>query len=302
MKIRNVGVATIAVWLSTPALSSTWEHFDLKENTGHAARQTVKATDNDSAGLTMTVIQESEQQFGVVFTLENDQLDCTDEDCKMTVQFDVGTVKIIDIVPDHARPGKFVPVKSAAFSGALTMAQRLSIELPVKSQGTVKFELDVADLLLKRTINPAFTFAGLKLGEMAAGMSAAFKPDQISPAVDCRKASHLNGVIPGQDQISARVCLFAGLFYEVAIQSKNREEYESIAAYLISFYRGTGFDSAYPASLMGVEDIARHTSHAVFFRKDKSEFEGYFYVTDDVIDFLVPKNLKLIRSAKKPTL
>ena len=142
------------------------------------------------------------------------------------------------------------------------------------------FELNVADLRLKRTINPAFTFAGLKLGEVATGMSAAFKPDQIS----------------------ARVCLFAGLFYEVAIQSKNREEYESIAAYLISFYRGTGFDSAYPASLMGVEDIARHTSHAVFLRKEKSEFEGYFYVTDDVIDFLVPKNLKLIRSAEKPTL
>lgn len=301
MKVLRLLVLVSALFIAVPAQSSGWVYPDLK---GQAvtARQTVKAIHDESVSLAMMVSSQSGQHSDVTFSLENDELHCGADDCTMTVQFDVGTVKTIDIVPDHARPGKFAPVKSVAFAGALTMAQRLSIELSVKSRGIVMFELNVADLRLKRTINPAFTFAGLKLGEVATGMSAAFKPDQISPALDCRKASHLNGVIPGQDQISARVCLFAGLFYEVAIQSKNREEYESIAAYLISFYRGTGFDSAYPASLMGVEDIARHTSHAVFLRKDKSEFEGYFYVTDDVIDFLVPKNLKLIRSAKKPTL
>lgn len=301
MKVLRLLVSVSALFISVPAQSSGWEYPDLKGQ-AVAARQTVKAIHDESVSLAMMVSSQSGQHSDVTFTLENDQLYCADENCKMTVQFDVGTVKTIDIVPDHARSGKFAPVKSAAFAGALTMAQRLSIELPVKSRGIVMFELNVADLRLKRTINPAFTFAGLKLGEVATGMSAAFMPDQISPALDCRKASHLSGVIPGQGQISARVCLFAGLFYEVAIQSKNREEYESIAAYLISFYRGTGFDSAYPASLMGVEDIARHTSHAVFLRKDKSEFEGYFYVTDDVIDFLVPKNLKLIRNSKKPTL
>jgi hypothetical protein len=301
MNVRRLMVLASAAFISVPALSSSWEYLDLKNQAIPVARQTVKATD-DSASLTITVSSPGEQQSDVAFVLENDQLDCDGKDCVAAVQFDVGTVKYIDIVLDHAQ-GKFAPAKSAAFAGALTMAQRLSIEIPVKSRGIAKFELNVADLQLKRTIRPAFVFAGLKLGELAAAIPEEFKPDQLSPALNCRKASGLRDVIPGQDQISARACLFAGLFYEVAIQSKSREEYEAIVAYLSRFYGGTGFDSAYPASLIGAGDLSRYTSHVAFWRKDNAQFEGYFYVTDDVIDFLVPMNLKLMRSAKKkPTL
>jgi hypothetical protein len=290
------GLALVSVILALTATVSRaegWLHYELTDEMRGEARQAAVlksvSSANPSVSLSMHSFNKGQFEQSTVLVLDGDRISCADRLCQVPVRFANGQVH--DESMAISEDGKTaIPTNGSAFSASVGLSDYVYVELILSKGGPTQFKYKIDEPAFPRVFSPNFDILGMELGGARRDLPGNFVKSDAAPALDCRSAKDVEGVIPKIKVSSVKLCFFNEMLYAVFIESKNKQETGSIADLLkkkLGPKDAESYMTTWPASDGRV--MNPHTVRATFWPDPDSKVRGLYAIFDESISPLIPK-------------